>query len=303
MRYKVDIKGNSALRKEAREMLKGKWGIAILVTFLAAVITSSFTIGGNISQGIDAIEQGLFSSNFNIERLTDSTRTTILVDLGGIISLLVGGSVTYGVSNFFLKLLRNDNPQVENLFSGFKYFGKNFLIQLIVGIFSILWSLLIWIPAIIITVIILVISFSTLTTSSLNRDIFSVAPGQAFVTIAVLILLFIICVIITYFITLRYAMSYYIHIDNPHYTVMECIQASKEIMKGNKVRLFVLNLSFIGWHILSVLTIFIGYLWLKPYINAANAGFYNNLKMCTEPEENEKPTVSLYKEGTPSNEI
>lgn len=303
MEYRGNSKGIGALKKEARKMLKGKWGIAVLVTFLAALITSTFNIGGNISQGADAISMGLFSGNFNIEQLNESTRTTILVRLGGLINLLIGGSISYGISSFFLKLQRDENPQVENLFSGFKYFGKNFLIQLIIGIFAVLWSLLVWIPAMIVAGIILFISFSTLT-FSLNGEVSPIELiSGAFGTIAVIVLLFIICAIITYLIVLRYSMSYYIYIDNPHYTVMECITTSKEMMKGNKVRLFTLHLSFIGWHILSILTIFIGYLWLKPYINAANASFYNDLKGSTEPEENKEPTVSLYKEQTSNDEI
>jgi uncharacterized membrane protein len=303
MEYRGKSKGIGALKKEAREALKGKWGMAILVTFLATVISSAFSISGNISEGIDLISRDLFSGNFNLEQATQSTGSTILVNLGGLINLLIGGSIAYGISSFFLKLLRSENPQVENLFSGFKFFGRNFLIQLIIGIFAVLWSLLVWIPAMIVAGIILFISFSTLT-FSLNGEVSpSAITSGAFGTIAVIVLLFIICAIITYLIVLRYSMSYYIYIDNPHYTVMECITTSKEMMKGNKVRLFTLHLSFIGWHILSILTVFIGYLWLKPYINAADASFYNDLKGIAEPEENKEPTVSLYKEQTSSDEI
>ena len=48
-------------------------------------------------------------------------------------------------------------------------------------------------------------------------------------------------------------------------------------MDGYKAQLFILNLSFIGWHILSIFTLGIGYLWLTPYISATKAAFYNNL--------------------------
>jgi len=59
---------------------------------------------------------------------------------------------------------------------------------------------------------------------------------------------------------------------------MDCINYSKEMMRGHKYRLLLLNLSFIGWHILSILTLGIGYIWLRPYIFATRAGFYNDLK-------------------------
>ena len=55
---------------------------------------------------------------------------------------------------------------------------------------------------------------------------------------------------------------------------MEAIGRSKELMMGNKWRLFCLQLSFIGWNLLCVLTLGIGYLWLTPYQNAAETAFY-----------------------------
>ena len=59
--------------------------------------------------------------------------------------------------------------------------------------------------------------------------------------------------------------------------VMEAIARSKELMDGNKGRLFCLQLSFIGWRLLCVLTLGIGYLWLAPYQNAAEAAFYREV--------------------------
>ena len=69
---------------------------------------------------------------------------------------------------------------------------------------------------------------------------------------------------------------------------------SKELMAGHKWRLFCLNLSFIGWGILSALTCGIGDLWLNPYIYAAKAAFYvdrtgRNIPMAGEP--NPDPAV------------
>ena len=62
--------------------------------------------------------------------------------------------------------------------------------------------------------------------------------------------------------------------ENPDMGVMEAIGRSKELMMGNKWRLFCLQLSFIGWNLLCVLTLGIGYLWLAPYQNAAETAFY-----------------------------
>ena len=48
-------------------------------------------------------------------------------------------------------------------------------------------------------------------------------------------------------------------------------------MEGNKMRLFMLDLSFIGWFFLSLLTLGIGSLWLTPYMQTAHAEFYKDL--------------------------
>ena len=55
------------------------------------------------------------------------------------------------------------------------------------------------------------------------------------------------------------------------------ITASRQLMNGHKWELFVLNLSFIGWYLLSVLTLGIGYIWLVPYEQTTKANFYRRL--------------------------
>lgn len=74
--------------------------------------------------------------------------------------------------------------------------------------------------------------------------------------------------------TYRYALAPYLMAENPDMGVMEAIGRSKELMMGNKWRLFCLQLSFIGWNLVCVLTLGIGYLWLAPYQNAAETAFY-----------------------------
>lgn len=74
-----------------------------------------------------------------------------------------------------------------------------------------------------------------------------------------------------------YSMTYYILADNPEMGANEAITRSRELMNGNKWRLFCLHFSFIGWVLLSMLTFGILFLWVKPYMNAADAAFYNSL--------------------------
>ncbi len=76
----------------------------------------------------------------------------------------------------------------------------------------------------------------------------------------------------------RYSMSYYILNDNPNMSADEARKASIEMMKGHKWQLFCLHLSFIGWILLCLLTFGILSFWVEPYIETANAEFYESIK-------------------------
>lgn len=75
----------------------------------------------------------------------------------------------------------------------------------------------------------------------------------------------------------RYAMAPYIMAQNPEIGVMDAINESKRMMQGNKGRLFCMQISFIGWSILAAFTCGIGFLFLTPYMEAAEASFYLEL--------------------------
>ncbi|MBQ4584705.1 MAG: DUF975 family protein [Clostridia bacterium] len=78
-------------------------------------------------------------------------------------------------------------------------------------------------------------------------------------------------------IQLMLSMTFYIRADHPEYSVTEAMGESARLMKGNKWRLFKLYFSFIGWHIVGMLTFGIGYFWITPYIQASEATFYKTL--------------------------
>lgn len=79
-----------------------------------------------------------------------------------------------------------------------------------------------------------------------------------------------------------YAMTPYILVDNPEMKAIDAIRKSRSMMKGHKFDFFYLGLSFIGWILLSILTLGIGLLWLIPYMQTSMAAFYNDLKMEAE---------------------
>ena len=74
-----------------------------------------------------------------------------------------------------------------------------------------------------------------------------------------------------------YAMTHYILAEHPHIGPGEALRWSRDMMRGNRWRLFCLGFSFIGWDLLNILTLGIGSLWLRPYKHAAYAAFYRDV--------------------------
>ncbi len=77
--------------------------------------------------------------------------------------------------------------------------------------------------------------------------------------------------------SLAIALVPYILIEKDYIGIIESISLSMEMMKGYKWKLFVLYLSFIGWAILCIVTLGIGFLWVSPYIGVTTTNFYKYL--------------------------
>lgn len=76
-----------------------------------------------------------------------------------------------------------------------------------------------------------------------------------------------------------YEMTPYILNDNPDLGAKETLDLSREMMKGHKWELFVLDLSFIGWFLLSIVTLGIADIfYVHPYYSSTHAAFYEALK-------------------------
>ena len=74
-----------------------------------------------------------------------------------------------------------------------------------------------------------------------------------------------------------YALAPFILAENPGMRPNDAITESRRLMDGHKWELFCLDISFIGWSLLSALTLGVGLLFLNPYANAARAAFYRKL--------------------------
>ncbi|MFL0269440.1 DUF975 family protein [Candidatus Clostridium radicumherbarum] len=212
--YEGGLRENYEYRAEARRQLKGKWGMAVLVILISWLIIRAFSSNGFLSYSYVNGQFVREYSNVN--------------SFASLVSLILSGPIAYGVATYFMKVARNGEPLLEDMFGGFKYFINTFLVNLVTGILTILWTLLFIIPGIVAA--------------------------------------------------LRYSMAYYIMNDNPGITCMEAINQSKEMMRGHKGKLFLLTLSFIGWALLSILTLGIGLLWVGAYYNTAKINFYEDLK-------------------------
>ncbi|WP_294618665.1 DUF975 family protein [uncultured Bacteroides sp.] len=75
-----------------------------------------------------------------------------------------------------------------------------------------------------------------------------------------------------------YAMTDYILKEEPEMKNNAAIEKSMAMMENNRMKLFTLDLSFIGWFFLSILTLGIGLFFLLPYVHTAHAAFYEDLK-------------------------
>lgn len=204
---------SSDFKRIALEKLKNNWFNAVFVGIIFALMTNGINWTVNTNH---IIRYGFFSNN------------NVKVNYGSLLNLILGGPAGLGIATYFLRLLRDEDSSIENVFSGFSSFGKTFVLNLLITIFVFLWTLLLIVPGIIALI--------------------------------------------------RYSMSYFIMHDNPELTATEALDRSKEMMDGEKMNLFVLWLSFLGWFILGTVTLGIGFIWITPYYNAAKTAFYENLK-------------------------
>ncbi|MBO5322277.1 MAG: DUF975 family protein [Clostridia bacterium] len=84
-----------------------------------------------------------------------------------------------------------------------------------------------------------------------------------------------------------YSMSLYILAENKGKSARECIRESMAMTEGYKMDLFVLDLSFIGWALVTMITFGLAGIWVGPYMQATRVNAYRYLK-----SKQEVPQVS-----------
>lgn len=147
---------------------------------------------------------------------------TLLSNLLSIAIAFMSSVVATGYVSYCLNISRRLKAGVGEMFDVFGLFFKVLWLQILIGLFTMLWSLLLIVPGIIASY--------------------------------------------------RYSMALFILLDDPNKSAMQCIAESKQMMDGYKAKLFVMDLSFIGWALLSVIPFVV--LYTTPYMQIARANFY-----------------------------
>ena len=78
--------------------------------------------------------------------------------------------------------------------------------------------------------------------------------------------------------SISYSQIHFVLKDNPELSFNAAIERSMAMMEGRKMQYFLLQLSFIGWILLAIITCGVLSLWVNPYISATNAHFYEYVK-------------------------
>lgn len=250
------------LKSEAYNLLSKDWGNAIGVTFILFCV---------------------------------SIAASLIPYAGDAIGIIIAGPLAFGTALFFLKVSKGEKGEVEDLFHAFKS-KEAFSFSLIAYLFTLIIIIPVFVVFSILWVTLFVGDFENIaslinsgTASLIDNGITTpYAMDPSFITeyssplfdsgIGTIILsaLIIIFVPIT-ILSLLLSQVYFILADQKTKSASEAIKMSWNVMKGKKMKLFLLQLSFIGWAILSVFTFFIGLLFLYPYMLTTYAKFYQNL--------------------------
>lgn len=134
---------------------------------------------------------------------------------------------------------------------------------------------------------------------------FGAALGAFFLLTIIVLLGYILLIVPGIIATYAVAMTFFIIADDPGIGAWEAIKKSNELMRGNKWKLFCLLLRFIGWFILSFLTLGLGFLWASPYMMVSTAKFYDDI--LGRLEKTDQPDTEMFSDETvaedPASEI
>lgn len=237
----------SDIRKQAREALAGKWGKGALITLIYFLFT--FALGF-----ISGLVEDIAFLSFIVE----------------IAIIVINIPVSFGLIASFMKLKRGEEVKCYEFFNyGFANFSRSWKIA---G--NILLKM--WLPIL----LYVLATFAFILATSFGLVASTIASSSTFVVVAsfIGIVLFIAAFVYLFVKSLYYTLSYMVAYDNENMEAKDAVEESQKLMAGNRCKFVLLQLSFIGWAILTVFTLYIGMLWLIPYMQVAMVCFYEALK-------------------------
>lgn len=233
----------SQIRANARQSLTGKWGKAVLMILAYTVI--------------------LWVINFVCG---------LIPVVGPIALFVISTPISYGLIASFMKLKRGEEVgYVDFLSSGFSSFGK---VWDVVG--NTILKMILPVCLLIISIIVMSFGLTGSIVSGIALESSSGMAGFGFLGIIGMFgyLASLIYVVVKGYL---YSLTNYILYDNPDMTGKQIVEESERLMRGHRWNFFWLGLSFIGWVILSAFTLYIGLLWVLPYMMVAQVCFYEAL--------------------------
>lgn len=229
---------SAELKRIARENLRGHYALP-----MGAMVVASLITGAVLSP---------FSMIYTFNQTSSSL---VIYQIANIIISLVSIILSSGLLRIHLKLARKETPVFSDLFYCFTRRPDRFLLS---GLLLVVISIVCMLPG-----IICIILF---------------ALFEAYIMIFLSVLLILGGTVLTIIVSLQLGLVFLLLTDHDSMGVMEAFRTSYRMMSGNKGRMFYISLSFIGWMLLCMLSCFIGYLWLAPYITQTSVEFYRDVK-------------------------
>lgn len=241
-------KNNFLLRLKARNALRGHWQTALLMMMLGSLVSwatqAVSTIQGNtvLQQLMLAMQQvsdtdfitpdfwtDILSKQFGMSRL--------LANLLSLLAVLVAPMFTLGYIQYFLNLLRGGEEQRWTaVFSCASSWLKGLGLELWMFLKTMAWAL----PGLAGLFAVMLIS--------VNVQSLSGYGASWLVTLS--IVCYVGAIVPSVMAFFRYALSMYYLVDHPDWRIRDCVTASKKAMANQKMNLFFMYISFIGWSLL-----------------------------------------------------
>ena len=242
--------------------LKGRWKPAVIATLISIVLLSIFSVTQKQTADLSFSEM----TQLTEQQLWDYVSSNPQYSAPGIIISIIQTIMDFIIEivlvSSFLIFSRSPDPvSIKNYFEGYNKWGRGVLC----GLWRLLWLFLWGLIAVPVFVIFsLVISFIpvqlTITAS------YTIAP----------IIFFIGCIPMLIK-SIEYCFAFFFVSEFPEVGIRKALRLSITIAKGHRWEIFVLDLSFVGWFLLSILTMCIGFLWILPYYYMTLTNTYHAL--------------------------